>query len=106
LRIVLPGSLQVHIPNCVPGSAVYALSMTPAPLHMKSGEPPPLAVTNNEAGCGALLFTLIGVLKAEVTPHTDEVAETFTVPSETPVICAELVLPGELAVMPPVATQL
>jgi len=73
---------------------------------MKSGEPPPLAVTNNEAGCGALLFTLIGVLKAEVTPHTDEVAETFTVPSETPVICAELVLPGELAVMPPVATQL
>ncbi|MNY75735.1 hypothetical protein D3C86_2150970 [compost metagenome] len=73
---------------------------------MKSGEPPPFAVTSNEAGNGALFLTLMGLLNAEVTPHTDDVAETLTVPSETPVICAELVFPGELAVIPPVVDQL
>ncbi|MGV3602182.1 MAG: hypothetical protein ACO1N1_13305 [Dyadobacter fermentans] len=80
--------------------------MIPAPLHIKSGEPPPLAVTDNDAGNGALLFTLIGLLFAEVIAQTEEVAETMTVPSETPVICAELVLPGEFAVIPPVEVQL
>ena len=73
---------------------------------MKSGEPPPFAVTSNEAGNGALLLTLIGLLLAEVIAHTEEVAETITVPSDTPVICAELVLPGEFAVIPPVEVQL
>ena len=73
---------------------------------MKSGEPPPFAVTSNEAGSGALLLTLIGLLLAEVIAHTEEVAETITVPSDTPVICAELVLPGEFAVIPPVEVQL
>ena len=73
---------------------------------MKSGEPPPLAVTSSEAGCGALRLTLIGVAVEDVVAHTEEVAETVTVPSETPVICAELVLPGEFAVIPPVEVQL
>ena len=82
------------------------MSITPAPLHIKSGEPPPLAVTRSEAGSGALLLTLMGLLLAVVNAHTEEVAETITVPSETPVICAELVLPGEFAVIPPVEVQL